>query len=100
LKDERQKRRARSLAEEQALYQVVLLPQLGAEGYKTKPFDPLELLARVRAAMRHFEPVHSPNEPDWERDEIAFSERLNKLMSSTRGDLTALWKAMYRQIYP
>jgi DNA-binding response OmpR family regulator len=36
--------------------QVVLLLQLGADGYVKKPFSPLELLARVRAALRHFEP--------------------------------------------
>lgn len=39
---------------------VVLLLRLGADGYITKPFDPLEFLVRVRAAMRHFEPVDSP----------------------------------------
>ena len=35
--------------------QVVLLLQLGADGYITKPFSPLEFLARVRAAMRDCE---------------------------------------------
>jgi DNA-binding response OmpR family regulator len=35
--------------------QVVLLLQLGADGYITKSFSPLEFLARVKAAMRHFE---------------------------------------------
>jgi CheY-like chemotaxis protein len=34
--------------------QAVLLLQLGADGYITKPFSSLEFLARVRAAMRHF----------------------------------------------
>ena len=33
---------------------VVLLLQLGADGYITKPFSTLEFLARVRAAMRNF----------------------------------------------
>ncbi len=33
---------------------VVLLLQLGADGYITKPFSKLEFLARVGAAMRNF----------------------------------------------
>ncbi len=33
---------------------VVLLLGLGADGYITEPFSPLEFLARVRAAMRPF----------------------------------------------
>jgi DNA-binding response OmpR family regulator len=32
---------------------LVLLLELGADGYITKPFSPGEFLARVRAAMRH-----------------------------------------------
>ena len=32
---------------------VVLLLQLGADGYITEPFSPCEFLARVRVAMRH-----------------------------------------------
>ncbi len=31
----------------------VLLLELGADDYVTKPFSPQELLARVRAALRH-----------------------------------------------
>jgi len=37
----------------------VLLLELGADDYVTKPFSPRELLARVRAALRHTRRVNS-----------------------------------------
>ena len=36
-----------------AVSAVVLLLQLGADGYITEPFSPSEFLARVRVAMRY-----------------------------------------------
>jgi DNA-binding response OmpR family regulator len=33
---------------------VVRLLELGADGYMAEPFSPVEFLARVRVAMRHF----------------------------------------------
>ena len=37
------------------LADVVLLLELGADGYMTKPFSPCEFLARVRTAMHLFQ---------------------------------------------
>ena len=38
----------------------VLLLELGAHDYVTKPFSPRELLARVRTAMRRSQPLRTP----------------------------------------
>jgi two-component system response regulator MtrA len=35
--------------------EVILLLKIGADDYIIKPFNPLEFLARIRAAMRHRE---------------------------------------------
>jgi DNA-binding response OmpR family regulator len=36
--------------------EVILLLELGADDYITKPFSPWEFLTRVRTSMRHFKP--------------------------------------------
>jgi DNA-binding response OmpR family regulator len=55
----------------------VLLLELGADDYVTKPFSPQELLARVRAALRHtsrtsnISRVHFDNiSVDWKKMEV------------------------------
>src|SRR5208282_6017667 len=55
----------------------VLLLELGADDYVTKPFSPKELLARVRRAMRRSgqrQDVAGPATPGIPRDVLAFDE--------------------------
>jgi DNA-binding response OmpR family regulator len=69
----------------------VLLLELGADDYVTKPFSPKELLARVRRAMRRVESRYSPGTR--EPREIADQEILSfrnlvinfRSMTATRG---------------
>ena len=65
----------------------VLLLELGADDYVTKPFSPKELLARVRRAMRRSgQPVETCN-PGNQHDVLAFDEVLVDFTSmvATRG---------------
>ena len=67
----------------------VLLLELGADDYVTKPFSPKELLARVRRAMRrgHLTDVASPASAGVTHDVLAFDEiRIDfTSMVATRG---------------
>ncbi|MBI3714500.1 MAG: response regulator [Betaproteobacteria bacterium] len=40
----------------------VLGLELGADDYLTKPFSPRELLARIRAVLRHYQPASAEND--------------------------------------
>ena len=64
----------------------VLLLELGADDYVTKPFSPKELLARVRRAMRRRGPSAASN-PGPGHDVLAFDEVLVDFTSmvATRG---------------
>ena len=65
----------------------VLLLELGADDYVTKPFSPKELLARVRRAMRRRGPSAEASNPGPGHDVLAFDEVLVDFTSmvATRG---------------
>lgn len=54
----------------------VLLLELGADDYVTKPFSPRELLARVQAALRRVEQVPSSRPETFGECEVDFSKML------------------------
>jgi DNA-binding response OmpR family regulator len=66
----------------------VLLLELGADDYVTKPFSPKELLARVRRAMRRGTETHQQSAPALQQQEVfTFGEvRVNfTAMETTKG---------------
>jgi DNA-binding response OmpR family regulator len=65
----------------------VLLLELGADDYVTKPFSPKELLARVRRAMRRSGQIAEASGPGSQHDVLAFDEVLVDFTSmvATRG---------------
>ena len=65
----------------------VLLLELGADDYVTKPFSPKELLARVRRAMRRSGQQVQASSPAIQHDVLAFDEVLVDFTSmvATRG---------------
>lgn len=52
----------------------VLLLELGADDYVTKPFSPRELLARVRAALRHTSRTPNVNRVDFDGISVDFKK--------------------------
>ncbi len=76
----------------------VLLLELGADDYVTKPFSPKELLARVRRAMRRSEQTvetPNPNSPGSSHDVLVFDEvRIDfTSMVATRGSKSLTFTA-------
>src|ERR1700676_1064333 len=65
----------------------VLLLELGADDYVTKPFSPKELLARVRRAMRRSGQIAEAPIPGTQHDVLVFDEVLVDFTSmvATRG---------------
>jgi DNA-binding response OmpR family regulator len=49
--------------------------ELGADDYISKPFDPRELLARIRSVLRRVKPV-SPPDPDASRRNVRFGQHM------------------------
>lgn len=73
----------------------VLLLELGADDYVTKPFSPKELLARVRRAMRRSEQTVEASSPGSSHEVLVFDEvRIDfTSMVATRGSKSLTFTA-------
>jgi len=47
---------------------------LGADDYVTKPFNPLELMARIKSQLRRYHQFSGPNQPQMDENEIEIDE--------------------------
>jgi two-component system alkaline phosphatase synthesis response regulator PhoP len=72
----------------------VLLLELGADDYVTKPFSPRELLARVRAALRHTSRTASVSQVSFDGISVDFKkmevQRDNKVVILTAQEFKTL----------
>lgn len=47
---------------------------IGADDYVTKPFNPLELMARIKSQLRRYHQFSGPNQPQMDENEIEIDE--------------------------
>ncbi|MFT5787177.1 MAG: DNA-binding response OmpR family regulator [Ascidiaceihabitans sp.] len=74
--------------------------EIGADDYLLKPFNPRELIARIRAVLRRYGKGNFVAVPKDSNDQIAFGgliiDRLDRVLTTTSGTEITLTNAEYR----